>query len=147
MSKRSLRRLTACGATGLAVLIFSLARGDEPSKAEPSPKDDSQAAARNKMVKRHLEERGIKDPRVLEAFRTVPRHRFLPPKTQRLAYDDESIPIGEGQTITPPTVSSPVGTSTYKWYSDAGLTTQLTTANGVTTDVCVRSFASIYGGV
>ena len=54
------------------------------------------------MVQRHLVERGIKDPRVLEAFRTVPRHRFLPPETQRQAYDDESIPIGEGQTITPP---------------------------------------------
>ena len=54
------------------------------------------------MVERHLVERGIKDPRVLEAFRTVPRHKFLPPKSQRLAYDDESIPIGEGQTITPP---------------------------------------------
>ena len=36
------------------------------------------------------------------AFRTVPRHKFLPPKTRRQAYDDESIPIGEGQTITPP---------------------------------------------
>src|SRR5204863_2002950 len=49
-----------------------------------------------------LVERGIKNPRVLEAFRTVPRHRFLPPQSHRLAYDDESIPIGEGQTITPP---------------------------------------------
>jgi protein-L-isoaspartate(D-aspartate) O-methyltransferase len=54
------------------------------------------------MVQRHLVERGIKNPRVLDAFRTVPRHRFLPPNTQRQAYDDESIPIGEGQTITPP---------------------------------------------
>jgi protein-L-isoaspartate(D-aspartate) O-methyltransferase len=49
-----------------------------------------------------LVERGIKNPRVLEAFRTVPRHKFLPEATQRQAYDDESIPIGEGQTITPP---------------------------------------------
>jgi protein-L-isoaspartate(D-aspartate) O-methyltransferase len=54
------------------------------------------------MVERHLAERGIKDPRVLEAFRMVPRHRFVPPEAQRLAYEDESIPIGEGQTITPP---------------------------------------------
>jgi protein-L-isoaspartate(D-aspartate) O-methyltransferase len=54
------------------------------------------------MVQRHLVERGIKNPRVLDAFRTVPRHRFLPPGTRRQAYDDESIPIGEGQTITPP---------------------------------------------
>ena len=54
------------------------------------------------MVERHLAGRGIKNKRVLEAFRTVPRHKFLPPGTQRQAYDDESIPIGEGQTITPP---------------------------------------------
>jgi protein-L-isoaspartate(D-aspartate) O-methyltransferase len=54
------------------------------------------------MVQRHLVEHGIKNPRVLEAFRTVPRHCFLPPNTHRQAYDDESIPIGEGQTITPP---------------------------------------------
>ena len=54
------------------------------------------------MVDRHLAERGIKNKRVLDAFRTVLRHKFLPKGTQRQAYDDESIPIGEGQTITPP---------------------------------------------
>ncbi|WZO96562.1 protein-L-isoaspartate(D-aspartate) O-methyltransferase [Isosphaeraceae bacterium EP7] len=64
--------------------------------------DDPTAAARNRMVERHLVERGIKDPAVLKAFRTVPRHKYLPPDTRRQAYDDESIPIGEGQTITPP---------------------------------------------
>jgi protein-L-isoaspartate(D-aspartate) O-methyltransferase len=73
--------------------------GGQAKTAETS---DPTAAARNRMVQRHLVERGIKNPRVLEAFRTVPRHRFLPPRTRRQAYDDESIPIGEGQTITPP---------------------------------------------
>jgi len=67
-----------------------------------SKSGDPTAPARLRMVERHLVERGIKNPRVLDAFRTVPRHRFLPPKSQRLAYDDESINIGEGQTITPP---------------------------------------------
>jgi protein-L-isoaspartate(D-aspartate) O-methyltransferase len=75
--------------------------GGVPAK-ESSKKDDSREAERTRMVKRHLAERGIKNPRVLDAFRTVPRHLFLPPGTQRQAYDDESIPIGEGQTITPP---------------------------------------------
>ncbi len=69
--------------------------GDEPVV-------DNKAAARNKMVQQHLVERGIKDEAVLNAFRTVPRHKFLPPDTERRAYDDESIQIGEGQTITPP---------------------------------------------
>lgn len=73
-----------------------------PPAQRDAKADDPTEPARNRMVKRHLMERGIKNPRVLEAFRTVPRHLFLPPKTQRLAYDDESIPIGEGQTITPP---------------------------------------------
>jgi len=64
--------------------------------------DDPTAAARARMVQRHLAERGIKDKRVLEAFRTVPRHEFVRPQVRHLAYEDESIPIGEGQTITPP---------------------------------------------
>jgi protein-L-isoaspartate(D-aspartate) O-methyltransferase len=71
----------------------------EPPAREPS---DPTEAPRLRMVQRHLVERGIKNPRVLDAFRTVPRHRFLPPDSRRQAYDDESIPIGEGQTITPP---------------------------------------------
>ncbi len=83
-------------ATSISMLMASSGRGDDPKP------EDTRAAARNKMVQQHLVERGIKDPRVLEAFRTVPRHKFLPPDTQRMAYDDESIPIGEGQTITPP---------------------------------------------
>lgn len=64
--------------------------------------DDPTASARARMVERHLVERGIKDKRVLEAFRTVPRHEFIRPEARHLAYEDESIPIGEGQTITPP---------------------------------------------
>jgi protein-L-isoaspartate(D-aspartate) O-methyltransferase len=90
-------RAFVCSLAMMAILATSalVASGDEPS-------NDSRAAARNKMVQQHLVERGIKDQRVLDAFRTVPRHKFLPPDTQRMAYDDESIPIGEGQTITPP---------------------------------------------
>jgi len=73
-----------------------------PPAAKPADDADPTAPARRRMVQRHLAERGIANPRVLEAFRTVPRHKFLPPGTRRQAYDDESIPIGEGQTITPP---------------------------------------------
>ena len=83
----------------LATLALALAGGDDPDSKPPA---DPTQPARDRMVKLHLEERGIKDPRVLEAFRTVPRHRFLPPESRRLAYEDESILIGEGQTITPP---------------------------------------------
>lgn len=95
-------RWAALFPTALLVALSTLpgpGRGDEPKgKAE----EDPTAPARQRMVQRHLVERGIVNPRVLDAFRTVPRHRFLPAETRRLAYDDESIPIGEGQTITPP---------------------------------------------
>ena len=90
----------ACPASRTCGLKTEHGRPGRPKNA--IKKDDPTAAARNRMVQRHLVERGIKNPRVLDAFRTVPRHLFLPPNTQRQAYDDESIPIGEGQTITPP---------------------------------------------
>ena len=76
---------------------------DTGQAKDASPKSsDPTAAARNRMVQLHLVERGIKNKRVLDAFRTVPRHLFVPPSSRRLSYDDESIPIGEAQTITPP---------------------------------------------
>jgi len=78
------------------------ARAAQPAPAAKAKSDDPTAPPRRRMVQRHLVERGIKNPRVLDAFRTVPRHKFLPPGISRQAYDDESIPIGEGQTITPP---------------------------------------------
>ena len=84
----------------LAVLLSAGWVRAQDQKAAES--EDSTEAPRKRMVQRHLVERGIKNPRVLDAFRTVPRHKFLPPGTRRQAYDDESIPIGEGQTITPP---------------------------------------------
>lgn len=88
---------TAVGAVlGLVVWSATTSHADEPKV------EDTKVPARLKMVQQHLVERGIKDPRVLDAFRTVPRHLFLPAEVQSRAYDDESIGIGEGQTITPP---------------------------------------------
>ncbi len=77
---------------------------DGKSKKEDASAEDPTARERRRMVRRHLIGRGIKNERVLEAFRTVPRHRFVPPAFRALAYDDESIPIGEAQTITSPFV-------------------------------------------
>src|SRR5689334_17999333 len=103
MMPKSSGRSWLIAALGLVLAIGSGSRGDEPAaKGSKAATDDPTVPARNRMVQRHLVERRIKDPRVLDAFRTVPRHKFLPPNTRRQAYDDESIPIGEGQTITPP---------------------------------------------
>ncbi|MBU0549569.1 MAG: protein-L-isoaspartate(D-aspartate) O-methyltransferase [Candidatus Omnitrophica bacterium] len=54
------------------------------------------------MVAAQIEARGIKDKRVLEAMRSVPRHKFVPQPYQRFAYRDTPLPIAEGQTISQP---------------------------------------------
>ena len=54
------------------------------------------------MVERQIRARGISDPRVLKAMRTVPRHRFVPPSLQAEAYSDAPLPIGSQQTISQP---------------------------------------------
>ncbi len=58
--------------------------------------------ARERMVQSQIEARGIKDPRVLDAMRQVPRHLFVPVDMRGSAYRDSPLPIGEGQTISQP---------------------------------------------
>jgi protein-L-isoaspartate(D-aspartate) O-methyltransferase len=54
------------------------------------------------MVIEQLERRGIKDPRVLAAMRSVERDRFIPAEFSEHAYDDGPLPIGSSQTISQP---------------------------------------------
>ena len=54
------------------------------------------------MVRTQLAERGIRDLRVLDAMRRVPRHEFVPESFREGAYGDHPLPIGEGQTISQP---------------------------------------------
>jgi len=57
---------------------------------------------RQEMVKHQIEARGIKDPQVLQALRTVPRHLFVSEALRDQAYGDYPLPIGEQQTISQP---------------------------------------------
>ncbi len=58
--------------------------------------------ARERMVTDQLAARGIRDQRVLEAMRRVPRHAFVPEESRAQAYADRALPIGSGQTISQP---------------------------------------------
>jgi len=60
------------------------------------------AVLRVRMVTEQIEGRDVADPRVLAAMRKVPRHRFVPDRLRPEAYDDNPLPIGEGQTISQP---------------------------------------------
>ena len=57
---------------------------------------------REEMVRNQLEARGIRDPRVLSAFRQIPRHLFVSEALREQAYGDYPLPIGEQQTISQP---------------------------------------------
>jgi protein-L-isoaspartate(D-aspartate) O-methyltransferase len=57
---------------------------------------------RDDMVRTQIAARGVRDERVLDAMRSVPRHLFVPPELRAEAYADHPLPIGEGQTISQP---------------------------------------------
>lgn len=65
-------------------------------------RDSDGRAARLDMVRSQLKRRGIKDDRVLQAMREVPRHAFVPARWRHEAYGDHPVPIDEMQTISQP---------------------------------------------
>ena len=63
---------------------------------------DSFGAQRERMVRKQLAERGIRDGRVLAAMGVVPRHEFVAESLRQEAYEDHPLPIGDDQTISQP---------------------------------------------
>jgi protein-L-isoaspartate(D-aspartate) O-methyltransferase len=70
--------------------------------AQPAVQLDHLAADRERMVARQIAGRGVRDPRVLQAMREVPREEFVAPGFAEFAYEDSPLPIGERQTISQP---------------------------------------------
>jgi protein-L-isoaspartate(D-aspartate) O-methyltransferase len=64
--------------------------------------DDPYFTARQEMVQTQIRKRGLKDENVLRVMATVPRHEFVPPQSRGMAYADEPVGIGGGQTISQP---------------------------------------------
>ncbi len=96
----------------VALLAIAALRPAEPAVAqEPARRqaaDDEFREARERLVREHIAqtrfgaEYGVKDEWVLRAMRAVPRHRFVPSDLVALAYEDQPLPIGYGQTISQP---------------------------------------------
>jgi protein-L-isoaspartate(D-aspartate) O-methyltransferase len=82
----------------LLVSALACAAGGISQQAPPGDRD----AERRRMVDEQLLARDIKDARVLDAMRRVPRHEFVPEERQSQAYFDSPLPIGHGQTISQP---------------------------------------------
>src|SRR5215208_4666712 len=70
--------------------------------AAPGLDDAASAARRKAMVATQIAARGIRDPGVLAAIGSVPRHAFVAAALRSEAYEDTPLPIEEGQTISQP---------------------------------------------
>ena len=90
------------------VLVIAVAHGPIRAMAQiRQPKPLSKQGleeARNRMVNDEVIAAGVKDPRVVKSMRATPRHEFVAQSQWPLAYYDMSLPIGEGQTISPPVI-------------------------------------------
>jgi protein-L-isoaspartate(D-aspartate) O-methyltransferase len=82
---------------------LAAAHADARRRDRPSGLGLDSADVRRRMAQR-LGEDGILEPRVLAAFATVPRHLFVDAALATQAYEDTSLPIGHGQTISKPSV-------------------------------------------
>jgi protein-L-isoaspartate(D-aspartate) O-methyltransferase len=82
--------------------------GDGPREIEDLPKataiveTDLYAEARDQMVEHGIIAYGIVSPEVIAVMRRVPRHQFVPEEYIHLAYENNPLPIGYGQTISQP---------------------------------------------
>lgn len=73
-----------------------------PRETSTVPQVDRFERLRHSMVEQQLRRRDITDARVLAAMKKVPRHLFVPPEMQSLAYADRALAIEHGQTISQP---------------------------------------------
>ncbi|NLS95963.1 MAG: protein-L-isoaspartate(D-aspartate) O-methyltransferase [Planctomycetaceae bacterium] len=84
---------------GYALLCTALFALEAASDAQ---QPDPWAEARARMVKYEVVAAGVKDARVIDAIRTIPRHEFVPRAMQSYSCFDMGLPIGKGQTISSP---------------------------------------------
>jgi protein-L-isoaspartate(D-aspartate) O-methyltransferase len=104
-------RLLHCAAAWIIMIPIATYGGcstDWPGQSDKksqrsSPFDEDRfQRLREKMVRRQLQGRDVKDRSVLNAMLRVPRHRFVIPSAIDAAYDDSALPLMLGQTISQP---------------------------------------------
>jgi protein-L-isoaspartate(D-aspartate) O-methyltransferase len=90
----------------VSIMVLGAACGSPPGQASAgaAAQERTYERARQDMVARQIEARGVTHEGVLRAMREVPRHEFVPSEYVDLAYDDRPLPIGHQQTISQPYV-------------------------------------------
>ena len=83
--------------------MFRRSKRDRSDRRNGAPETTAPfAEARERMVAHVARE--VRDKRVLDAMRAVPRHEFVPSSMRRYAYEDSALAIGHGQTISQPLI-------------------------------------------
>ncbi len=91
--------LSGCGAAPAPTGLPDRTAGPPPGETAEA---ERLAQEREDMVQDTIVGRGVADQRVIEAMRRIPRHLFVPEDFRSLAYSDDPLPIGYGQTISQP---------------------------------------------
>jgi protein-L-isoaspartate(D-aspartate) O-methyltransferase len=99
--------------------------------------------ARQRMVERQIEARGVRDPAVIEAMLTVPREAFVSSVQAPFAYDDSPLPIAAGQTISQPFVVALMVEALALGPDDRAL--EVGTGSGYAAAVMSRICRAVYG--
>jgi protein-L-isoaspartate(D-aspartate) O-methyltransferase len=99
-------------------------------------------SALERMIQYQIVDRGIRDPRVIEALRAVPRERFFPRAQDPEAYSDRAAPIGHGQTISQPYVVALMSQRLDVQPSHRVL--EIGTGSGYQTAILARLAATVY---
>ncbi|HHT9125843.1 MAG TPA: protein-L-isoaspartate(D-aspartate) O-methyltransferase [Candidatus Brocadiia bacterium] len=92
-------KIIACYALIILTILLA-ARTNKFVHATTS--EDKYTRQRLEMVEGQIAARGVKDPKVLDAMRNIPRHLFVPEEYKNYGYEDQPVPIGCGQTISQP---------------------------------------------
>ena len=116
------------------------ARPEEREIGRPGTRDFRDE--RERMVDTQIAARGIRDPWVLHAMRTVPRERFIPASLEDSAYDDGPLPIGEGQTISQPYIVALMTEAVQPRPGDRGL--EIGTGSGYAAAVLATIVSDVY---
>src|SRR5262245_51649894 len=103
---------------------------------------DLYAERRRRMVNVQVAVRGVQDTAVLAAMRQVPRHAFVPWSLREAAYENEPLPIGEGQTISQPYIVAGMIDAVEVTRSDRAL--EIGTGSGYSAAVLSRIAAEVY---
>jgi protein-L-isoaspartate(D-aspartate) O-methyltransferase len=138
---RLIQLLAACGA-GVAILSASEAGEPEAKTAQDTDSEARWAVERAEMVRSQIATRDVRDPRVLEAMREVPRHRFVPLSSRNRAYLDRPLPIGLGQTISQPYIVAVMTELLHPESTDRVL--EIGTGSGYQAAVVSRLVAKVY---